>query len=193
MKIGRSGLDRTEKIFVVKCDYSNHVENFRLCLFCASRKSSAGDILPFELYPALSRYKAEFLEKLLSRPQDLGRLTKFQLLREEKKLGIKNATKLKKTQLINEIDDKVLKLVEEKQSSFKGFTNQFTLEPSRNVTFDPESFFTAVKRKAFAKIQTQTKVKIILKANMEKKQISRLVKALWKDINSDQKMKLFLN
>jgi len=26
-------------------------------------------------------------------------------LREEKKLGIKNATKLKKTQLINEIDD----------------------------------------------------------------------------------------
>ena len=73
-----------------------------------------------------------------------------------------------KTQLIIEIDDKVLKLVEEKQSSFKGFTNQFTLEPSGNVTFDPESFFTAVKQKALAKIQTQTKVKIILRANMEK-------------------------
>jgi len=85
-----------------------------------------------------------------------------------KKLGIKNATKLKKTQLINEIDDKVLKLTEEKQSSFKGFANQFTLELSGNVPYDPESFLTAVKRKAFAKIQTQTKVKIILRAKMEK-------------------------
>jgi len=85
-----------------------------------------------------------------------------------KKLEIKNATRLKKTQLINEIDDKVLKLVEEKQSSFKGFTTQFTIEPSDNVTFDPESFFTAVKRKALAKIQTQTKVNIILRTNMEK-------------------------
>jgi len=32
---------------------------------------------------------------------------------EAKKIGIKNATKLKKTRLINEIDDKVLKLTEE--------------------------------------------------------------------------------
>ena len=79
------------------------------------------------------------LEKLLSRPQDLGRLTKFQVLKEAKKLGIKNATKLKTIQLINEIDDTVLKL-EEKQSSFKGFTNQFTLEPSGIVTFDPDPF-----------------------------------------------------
>jgi len=85
-----------------------------------------------------------------------------------KKLGIKNVTKLKRSQLINEIDDKVMKLTEEKQSSFKGFTNQFTLEPSGNVTFDPESFLTAVKRKALAKIQTQTKMKIILRAKMEK-------------------------
>jgi len=45
-------------------------------------------------------------------------------------------------------------LVEEKQSSFKGFTNQFTLEPSGNVTCDPEPFLTAVKRKALAKIKT---------------------------------------
>jgi len=44
-------------------------------------------------------------------------------------------------------------LVEEKQSSFKGFINHFTLQPSGNVTFDAESFFTAVKRKALAKIQ----------------------------------------
>jgi len=143
-------------------------------------------------FKGVSRLNKVQLEKLLSRPQDLGRLTKFQLLKEAKKLGIKNATKLKKTQLINKTDDKVLKLVEEKQSSFKGFTNQFTLEPSGNVAFDPESFFTAVKRKALAKIQMQTKVKIISRTNMEK-QISRLVKALWKDINSDQKMKLFLN
>jgi len=58
--------------------------------------------------------------------------------------------------------------VEEKQSSFKGFTIQFTLEPSGETTYDPKSFLTAVKRKALAKIQTQTKVKIILRAKMEK-------------------------
>jgi len=89
---------------------------------------------------------------LLSKPQELDQLRKRNLLVKAKKLGIKNATKLKKAQLINEIDDKMLKLVEEKQSSFKGFINQFTLQPSGYVTFDPESFLTAVKRKAFAKI-----------------------------------------
>jgi len=116
----------------------------------------------------ISKLKKAQLKILLSKPQDLDQLIKRNLLVKAKKLGIKNATKLKKTQLINEIDDKVLKFVEEKQSSFKGFTNQFTLEPSSNVTFDPESFLTAVKRKALAKIQTQTKVKIILRANIEK-------------------------
>jgi len=104
---------------------------------------------------------------LLSKPQDLDRLRKRNLLVEAKTLGIKNATKLKKTQLINEID-KVLKVAEEKQSSFKGFTNQFTFEPSGETTYDPESFLTAVKRTALAKIQTQTKVKIVLRAKMEK-------------------------
>jgi len=116
----------------------------------------------------ISKLKKSQLKNLLSKPQDLDQLRKRNLLVKAKKLGSKNATKLKKTQLINEIDDKVLKLVEENQSSFKGFTNQFTLEPSGNVTFDPESFLTAVKRKALAKIQTQTKVKIILRAKMEK-------------------------
>ena len=116
----------------------------------------------------ISKLKKAQLKNLLSKPQDLDQWKKRNLLVKAKKLGIKNATKLKKTQLINEIDDKVLKLVEEKQSSFKGFTNQFTLEPSGNVTFDPESFLTAVKRKALAKIKTQTKVKIILRANREK-------------------------
>jgi len=116
----------------------------------------------------ISKLKKAQLKNLLSNPQDLDQLKKRNLLVKAKKLGIKNATKLKKIQLINEIDDKVLKLVEEKQSSFKGFTNQFTLELSGNVTFDPESFLTAVKRMALAKIQTQTKVKIILRANMEK-------------------------
>jgi len=116
----------------------------------------------------ISKLKKAQLKNLRSNPQDLDQLKKRNLLVKAKKLGIKNATKLKKIQLINEIDDKVLKLVEEKQSSFKGFTNQFTLELSGNVTFDPESFLTAVKRMALAKIQTQTKVKIILRANMEK-------------------------
>ena len=116
----------------------------------------------------ISKLKKAQLKHLLSKPQDLDQLKKRNLLVKGNKLRINTATNLKKTQLINEIDDKVLKLVEEKQSFFKGFTNQFTLEPSGNVTFDPESFFTAVKRKPLAKNQTQTKVKIILRANMEK-------------------------
>jgi len=116
----------------------------------------------------ISKLKKAQLKNLLSKLKDLDQLRKRNLLEKAKKLGIKNATKLKKTQLINEIDDKVLKLLEEKQSSFKGFTNQFTLEPSGNVTNDPKSFLTALKRKALAKIQTQTKVKIILRAKMEK-------------------------
>jgi len=115
----------------------------------------------------ISKPKKAQLKNLLSKPQDLDQLRKRNLLVEAKKLGIKNATKLKKKQLINEVDDKVLRLTEEKQSS-RGFTNQFTLEPSGNVTYDPESFLTAVKRKALAKIQMQTKVKIILRAKMEK-------------------------
>jgi len=85
-----------------------------------------------------------------------------------KKLGIKNAAKLKKTQLIDAIDDKVLKLTEQKESFFRGFANQFTLEPSGDMTYGPESFLTAMKRKALTKILTQTKVKIFLRANMEK-------------------------
>jgi len=108
------------------------------------------------------------LKNWLSKPQDLDQLRKRNLLVKAKKLGIKNAAKLKKAQLINEIDDKVLKFVEEKQSSFRGFTNQFTFEPSGNVTYDPESTLTAVKRKVLEKIQTQTKVNIILRAKMEK-------------------------
>jgi len=116
----------------------------------------------------ISKLKKAQLKNFLSKPQNLDKLRKRNLLVKAKKLGIKNATKLKTTQLINEIDDKVLKLVEEKQTSFKGFTNQFTLEPSGDTTYVPELFLTAVKRKALAKIQTHTKVKIILRANMEK-------------------------
>ena len=116
----------------------------------------------------ISKLKKAQLKNLLSKPQGLDQLRKRNLFVKAKKLGIKNATKLKKTQLITEIDDKVLKLTEEKQSSFKGFTNQFTLEPSGDTAYDPESFLTALKRKALAKIQTQTKVKIILRAKMGK-------------------------
>jgi len=73
-------------------------------------------------FNGISKLKKAQLKNLLSKPQDLDQLRKRNLLVKAKKLGIRNATRLKKTQLINEIDDKVLKLVEEKQSSFKGFT-----------------------------------------------------------------------
>jgi len=102
----------------------------------------------------ISKLKKVQLKDLISKPQDLDQLRKRNLLVKAKKLGIGNVTKLKKSQLINEIDDNVMKLTEAKQFSFKGFTNQFTLEPSGNVTYEPELFLTAVKRKALAKIQT---------------------------------------
>ena len=111
----------------------------------------------------ISKLKKAQLKHLLSKPQDLDQLRKRNLVVKAKKLGIKNAAKLKKSQLIDTIDDKTMKLTEEKQSCFRGFENRFTLERSGDTTFDPESFLTAVKRKALAKIQTQTKVKIILR------------------------------
>ena len=98
----------------------------------------------------------------------MDQLRKRNVLVKANKLGIKNATKLKKSQQIDATDEKVLKLMEEKQSSFRGFTNQFTFEPNGNVTFDENSFLTAVKRKALTKIQVQTKVKIILRSKMKK-------------------------
>ena len=88
----------------------------------------------------ISKLKKVQLKNLLSKPQDLDQLRKRSLLVKAKKRGIKIVTKLKKSKLINETDDKVMKLTEEKQSSFKGFTNQFTLEPSGIVTFDPDPF-----------------------------------------------------
>ena len=52
----------------------------------------------------ISKFKKAQLKNLFSKPQDLDQLRKRNLFVETKKLGIKNATKLKKTQLINEID-----------------------------------------------------------------------------------------
>jgi len=115
----------------------------------------------------ISKLKKTQLKKLLSKPQDVDQSRKRNLLVQAKKLG-KNATKLKKSQLIDAIDEKVLKLTEEKQSAFRGYTNQFTREPNVDVAYDPESFLTAVKRKALAKIQTQTKVKIIVRSKMKR-------------------------
>ena len=128
---------------------------------------------------------------MFSKPVDLEQLTKRNLLAKAKKLGIKNAAKVQRAQLMDVIDQKVLKLGEIKQSAFKGFTNQFTLEPSSNVTYDSESFLTAVKRKAFAKTQTQTKVKIFLRANMEKTNLEA-GESLRKNVTFDHKLKLFL-
>jgi len=59
-------------------------------------------------FNGISKFKKAQLKNLLSKPQDLDQLRKRNLLVKAKKLGIKNATKLKKTQLIDEIDDKVL-------------------------------------------------------------------------------------
>ena len=56
----------------------------------------------------ISKLKKPQLKNLLSKPQALDRLRKRNLVVKAKKLGIKIVTEPKKTQLINEIDDKVL-------------------------------------------------------------------------------------
>jgi len=38
LKIGGSGLIRSEKFVLIKCDYSTHMKIFRLCLLCCQRQ-----------------------------------------------------------------------------------------------------------------------------------------------------------
>ena len=59
-----------------------------------------------------------------------------------------------------------LKFEESKRSALKGFTEEHTIKAT-NQTFDPKTFLLAVKQKALEKFQSQTKVRIVLKARME--------------------------
>ena len=49
----------------------------------------------------------------------------------------------------------------------KGFATQYTVKSPTDQTFDPKTFFIAIKQKAMEKFKTRTKVRILLKARME--------------------------
>ena len=60
-----------------------------------------------------------------------------------------------------------LKFEESKKSALKGFVEEPTIKAT-NQTFDPKTFLLAVKQKALENFQSQTKVRLVLKARMEK-------------------------
>jgi len=60
-----------------------------------------------------------------------------------------------------------LKFEERKRSALKGFTEEHTIKVT-NQTSDPKTFLIVVKQKALEKFQSQTKVRLVLKARMEK-------------------------
>jgi len=62
---------------------------------------------------------------------------------------------------------KQLKFEESKRSALKGFAEEHTIKAT-NQTFDPKAFLMVVKQKALEKFQSQTKVRLVLKARMEK-------------------------
>jgi len=59
------------------------------------------------------------------------------------------------------------KFEESKRSTLKGFAEEHTIKVT-NQTFDPKTFLMVVKQKALEKFQSQTKVRLVLKARMEK-------------------------
>jgi len=60
-----------------------------------------------------------------------------------------------------------LNFEESKKSALKGFAEEQTIKAT-NQTFDPKMFLMIVKQKALEKFQSQTKVRLVLKARMEK-------------------------
>jgi len=62
---------------------------------------------------------------------------------------------------------KQLKFEEGKRLALGGFAEEHTIKAT-NQTFDPKTFLVVVKQKALEKFQSQTKVRLVLKAWMEK-------------------------
>jgi len=59
------------------------------------------------------------------------------------------------------------KFEESRRSALGGFAEEHTIKVT-NQTFDPKTFLMVVKQKALEKFQSQTKVRLVLKARMEK-------------------------
>jgi len=61
-----------------------------------------------------------------------------------------------------------LKFEESKKSAFKGFTTHHTIKAPKNQKFYPKMILSVVKQKALEKLIPQTKVRLVLKARVEK-------------------------
>ena len=100
--------------------------------------------------------------------QKLGRWGDWllQYVPEPVKRPINNAFNAFKKKVMN-LFPKQLKFEESKRSALKGFAEEHTIKAT-NQTFDPKAFLMVVKQKALEKFQSQTKVRLVLKARMEK-------------------------
>jgi len=66
-----------------------------------------------------------------------------------------------------ELVSETFKFEERKRSALKGFAEKHAINVT-NQTFDPKTFLMVVKQRALEKFQSQTKVRLVLKASMEK-------------------------
>jgi len=61
-----------------------------------------------------------------------------------------------------------LKFEESEKSALKGFTTHHTIKTPKKQKFDPKMFLSVVKQNVLEKFKPQTKVRLVLKARMEK-------------------------
>ena len=109
-------------------------------------------------------------QKLRGVTQELRRwldwLTKF--VPEPVKRPINSAFDTFKKKVMSLFPKQQLKFEESKKSALKGFTTHHTTKAPKNQTFDPKMFLSVVKEIALEKFKPQTKVRLVLKARMEK-------------------------
>jgi len=61
-----------------------------------------------------------------------------------------------------------LKFEESKKPALRGFTTHHTIKAPKNQKFDTKTFLSVVKQKTLEKFKPQTKVRLVLRARMEK-------------------------
>ena len=80
-----------------------------------------------------------------------------------------------------------MKFEESEISALKRFATQHSIKPPTDQTFDPKTFLTIVKQKATEKFKTRTKVRIVLRATMQ-----RITKSVIAIKNFQSKSKIIL-
>ena len=93
-------------------------------------------------------------------------LTRF--VPEPVKRPINSAFDTFKKKIMSLFPKQQLKFEESKKSALKGFTTHHAIKAPKNQKFDPKMFLSVVKQKALEKFKPHTKVRLVLKARMEK-------------------------